>query len=261
MPEQQPSSTSTSENSSTSGKVPPKQENMFLNLGFNLILPIMILNKGERWFGDFVSGFFENVAVGVMLIAIAFPIAYFIYDYVKRTKFNLLSILGLFSVLLTGMFGVLKLPVEWFPIKEAAFPLVLGLGVVASIFTRNSFFKAFIMNPDICDVDRIDTALKEHNSEAGFAKLITKCNWLMAASFLISSILNYVIADWIVVSPTGTEAFNAEVGKMMGVSWVAIAIPSMGLMIFAMWMLLSGINKLTGLKLDDVLHSAKEKET
>lgn len=231
---------------------------MFLNLGFNLILPIMILNKGERWLGSYLEGMFNNIAVGVMLIAIAFPVAYFIYDYFKRAKFNLLSILGLFSVLLTGLFGVLKLPVEWFPIKEASIPLILGLGVIASNFTRNSFFKAFIMNPDICDVPHIEAALKEHHSEAAFDQLIRKCNWLMAASFLISSALNYIIADWIVKSPTGTEAFNAEVGKMMGVSWIAIAIPSMALMLFAMWMLLSGVHKLTGLKLEDVLHSAKE---
>ncbi|MGB0415347.1 MAG: VC0807 family protein [Coraliomargarita sp.] len=258
MPEQQPSSTPRSENSTKPGRPPVKQENMFLNLGFNLALPIMILNKGERWFGGFVGNYFENIAVGVMLIAIAFPIAYFVYDYLKRAKFNLLSILGLLSVLLTGMFGVLKLPVEWFPIKEASIPLILGVGVIASNFTRNSFFKAFILNPDICDVPKIEAALKEHHSEAAFDKLIKKCNWLMAASFLISSVLNYVIAEWIVVSPTGTEAFNAEVGKMMGVSWIAIAIPSMALMLFAMWMLLSGVHKLTGLKLEEVLHSAKE---
>ena len=234
---------------------------MFLNLGFNLILPILILNKGERWLGGLLQDLFADIAVGVLLIAVSFPVLYFIYDYFKRSKINLLSILGLLSVLLTGLFGVLKLPVEWFPVKEASIPLVLGIGVIASNFTRNSFFKALIMNPEICDVPRIQTALLQHRSEDAFALLIRKCNWLMAASFLISSVLNYVIADWLVKSPTGTEAFNAEVAKMMGVSWVAIALPSMALMLFAMWMLLSGVHRLTGLKLEDVLHNAKAADT
>jgi hypothetical protein len=257
MAEPQPSTTPETKNSAQPTRGAAKQENMFLNLGFNLILPIMILNKGERWFGDFMIKYFDNVAAGVMLVAMGFPVAYFIYDYIKRTKFNLLSIIGLLSVLLTGMFGVLKLPVEWFAIKEAAIPLILGLGVIASNFTRNSFFKALIMNPDICDVPRIENELRAHNSESAFARLIQRCNWIMAASFLISSVLNYVIADWIVISPTGTDAFNGEVAKMMGISWIAIAIPSMALMLFAFWILFSGVRKLTGLKLEDVLHSTK----
>ena len=198
---------------------------MFPNLGFNLILPILILNKGERWLGGLLQDFLRicrwRPADRGVLSGPLFHLRLF------QTQQNQpVAALGLLSVLLTGLFGVLKLPVEWFPVKEASIPLVLGIGVIASNFTRNSFFKALIMNPEICDVPRIETALREHRSEDAFALLIRKCNWLMAASFLISSVLNYVIADWLVTSPTGTEAFNAEVANMRRVSWVAIALPA-----------------------------------
>ena len=98
----QPINSSISDNSEPPKKKDAKKENTFLNLGFNLILPILLLNKGKQWFGSYLETYFENVAVGVLLLAIAFPVGYFIYDYVKRSKYNLFSILGLISVLLTG---------------------------------------------------------------------------------------------------------------------------------------------------------------
>jgi hypothetical protein len=72
-------------------------------------------------------------------------------------------------------------------------------------------------------------------------------------------VLNFFLARWIVVSPSGTDAFNAEVSKMMAWSWPIIAIPSMAIMMVALMKLLGGIKKMTGLELEDVLHGTKDK--
>lgn len=220
----------------------------------------MILKKGEKWFGGFLEATFENIAVGVLLIAIAFPVGYFIYDLIKRSKFNLVSIIGLISVLLTGLFGVFELPVEWFAIKEASLPLIIGIGVVASNYTKNSFCKAILLNPDICKVDKVTNTIKENHCEVPFEKLIVVCNWIIAGSMLISAAINYVLARMIVTSPTGTQAFNDEVSKMMWVTFLAVLIPSMGLMIYAFFKLFAGIKQMTGLELEDVLHGAEAKK-
>lgn len=239
---------------------PPKKENTFLNLGFNLILPILLLNKGKQWFGGLLEPYFENVAVGVLLIALAFPIGYFIYDYCARKKYNLFSIIGLISVLLTGGIGILNIPTEWFAVKEAAIPLILGIAVVVSLKTPYPLIRTLLYNPEIMNVDRVQAALRENQAEAAFEKLLELCTWLLAGSFLLSALLNYVLARWIVVSPSGTDAFNAEVSKMMGWSWVIIAIPSMAIMMFALFRLMRGIKELTGLELEQVLHGAEEKK-
>ena len=84
--------------------------------------------------------------------------------------------------------------------------------------------------------------------------LLVKCTWLLALSFLLSAVLNYGLARWIVVSPSGTDAFNTEVSKMMAWSWPVIVIPSMLIMMTTLWLLLSGIHKMTGLTLEQVLH-------
>jgi len=252
MAEQQPSS---SENST-----PPKKENTFLNLGFNILLPILILNKGKAWFGTQLEPFFENVAIGVLLIAVAFPVGYFIYDYFKRSKYNIFSILGLISVLLTGGIGILNIPTEWFAIKEAAIPFLLGIAVVVSLKTPYPLIRTLLYNPEIMNVERVQAALIEHKAEKDFEKLLANCTWLLAASFLLSAVLNFILARWIVVSPSGTDAFNAEVSKMMAWSWIVIAVPSIVIMMVALFKLMGGIKRMTGLELEQVLHGAEEKK-
>jgi hypothetical protein len=252
MAEQQPSS------SKKSPEV--KKENTFLNLGFNILLPIIILDKGKAWFGEHLEPYFENVSIGVLLIAVAFPVGYFIYDYVKRSKYNIFSILGLISVLLTGGIGILNIPTEWFAIKEAAIPLLLGVAVVVSLKTPYPLIRTLLYNPEIMNVERVQTALKENDAEEKFDKLLTFCTWLLAASFLLSAVLNYILASQIVVSPSGSDAFNSEVSRMMRWSWLVIALPSMGIMMFALFKLMGGIKRMTGLELEQVLNGAEEKK-
>ena len=232
---------------------PIKKENTFLNLGFNILIPILILNKGDDWFGDVLSTTFENTAVAILLIAIAFPILYFIYDLITRKKYNFISILGLISVLLTGGIGILEIPTEWFAIKEAAIPAIIGIVVIASLRTPFPIIRSILMNPELMDVDKIDSALARHNRQKEFNQLLSKCTYLFGLSFLFSAILNYVLARWIVVSPSGSDAYNAEVSKMMLWSWPAIAVPSLTITFYALWVLIKGIQELTSFKLEEII--------
>ena len=240
-------------NSELIEKTSVKKENTFLNLGFNLILPILFLNKGKQWFGEYLEPYFDNAAVGVLVVSITFPIAYFIYDYLKRSKYNIFSILGLISVLLTGGIGILEIPTQWLAVKEAAIPLLIGLAVLVSLKTPYPLIRTLLYNPELIDVKKVQLALIAHDSESDFDRLLQRSTWLLASSFLLSGVLNYFLARWIVVSPSGTDAFNSEVSKMMAWSWPIIAIPSMVIMMYTLMKLLSGIKKMTGLELDDVL--------
>ena len=87
------------------------KENLFINLGFNILIPILILRKGDDWLGESLGNLTNTHAnstlVSSILLAIAifFPIAYGLYDFVQRKKCNLLSVLGVISAFLTGGIG------------------------------------------------------------------------------------------------------------------------------------------------------------
>jgi Na+/melibiose symporter-like transporter len=258
MAEEQPSSAAPAGHPGGSKKKEVKPENTFLNLGFNLVLPILLLSKGKEWFGAHLEPFFPKPSVGVLLIALAFPVGYFVYDYIRRRKYNLFSIIGLISVLLTGGIGVLEIPTRWFAVKEAAIPLLLGVAVIVSLKTPYPLIRTLLYNPEVIDVDKVHQGLQSRGCEAAFEKLLVKCTWLLAASFLLSAVLNFILARRIVTSPSGSDAFNAEVSRMMAWSWPVIVVPSMAIMFVVLYLLFSGIHKMTGLKMEEILHGAKD---
>ena len=129
-----------------------------------------------------------------------------------------------------------------------------------SLKTPYPLIRTLLYNPELINVNKVHAALITHDSVRAFERLLVRCTWLLAASFLLSGILNYFLARWIVVSPSGSDAFNSEVSKMMAWSWPVIAIPSMAIMMIALMQLLKGIKSMTGLKFEDVLHGEQPKK-
>ena len=234
----------------------PVRENLFLNLGCNLLLPILLLSKGSDWFPGL------SPAV-VLIIALAFPIGYFAYDLRARGKKNVISILGMVSVLLTGGIGLLKLSPAVFALKETAIPRLLGLFIVGSLKTKRPLVGLFLFNPEVVNVPKMEAALDTPEKRTAFDRLQIEATWILAASFLVSAVLNFILASWIVTTDPrgGAEAeiaFNAEIGKMTGVSWVVITAATLPLTILAMVRLFKGIKRLTGLGLEELMHESAQ---
>ena len=231
---------------------PPKRENLLLNLVCNVALPPIILKWGSKvvWLGP----------KWALLIALAFPVGYFIYDLVRRKKFNFISAIGFLSVLLTGTFAQMQLNTQWFAVKEAAIPAVIGLVVLVSMGTRWRLVREMLYNPQVIDVDRIDAALAERNARPSFDRLLREASYLLTFSFLISAILNYALARYLLKSPTGTEAFNSELAQMNLLSWPVIVLPSTAMSMYALWRLLGGIRRITGLEFEQLMHPAPQKK-
>ena len=104
------------------------------------------------------------------------------------------------------------------------------------------------------DTDKIASHLKQSNHEAEFDQMMVKATWMLAASFFLSAALNYILAKWIVVSETGTAAFNDELGTMNLMSYPVIVLPCMVITMFALFYVIRNIKHLTGLGLEDVIH-------
>lgn len=211
----------------------------------SIIIPSVILMK--------FSGDSDLGPSGGLIAALAFPLAWGLFELIKYRKFNFIALLGLVSVLLTGGIGLFELDTKWLAIKEAAIPAAIGIGVLISTFTPYPLVKALLFNPEIMDVEKIKQKLQERNSTAFFEKRLMKATYLVACSFAFSATMNYILAKWLVTSPAGTPEFNAQLGKLTLYSYPMIALPSMIMMLGIFYYLWRTISDLTGFKLDDVM--------
>ncbi len=226
---------------------PKKRENLLVNLVFNIAIPSLILSKLSK---EHLLG-----PVWGLVVALAFPLGYALWDFARRREVNFISAIGFVSVLASGGLGLLKAELIWFAVKEAAVPSVIGLAVLVSMGTKKPLVNTMLYNDQVLDKTRIDAALAERGTRAELERLLKWASYGLAASFLISAVLNFVLARYFLVSAPGTPEFNAELGKMNAWSWPIIAIPTTAMTMLMLWKLMSGIRRLTGLKLEEIMHS------
>jgi hypothetical protein len=230
----------------------PKPENLLLNLACNVALPTAIMSwaSGPRALGPKWG----------LVVALLFPLGYGLYDFAQRRRFNFISGIGFVSVLVTGGFGLMKLDGFWFAVKDGVLPALIGLAVLASMRAREPLVRELLYNPQIVDVERVDTALAARGTGAGFVRLLQTASYIIASAMLISAVLNYSFARAIIKSPPDTEAFNQELAKMHWVSLLGLSLPTVAMLMFALWRLFKGLGELTGLTLDEMLRTPPEEK-
>lgn len=224
---------------------PEHQPRPLVDLAVSIIIPSVILMK--------LSGEHRLGADGALLLALAFPLGWGAFELVKYRKFNWIALLGLVSVLMTGGIGLLQLDSGWLAVKEAAVPGLLGIAVLVSTRTRYPLIRTLLYNPRVLNVDKIHENLEQRGQVAHFEARLLRATYWLAGTFFFSSAMNYILAKWIVVSPSGTEAFNNELGRMTLLSYPMIAIPSTVMMMAILFYLWRTIHGLTGLDLEDIM--------
>jgi hypothetical protein len=223
-----------------------QKSNPLTELLVNIVIPAVILMKfsGEQDLG----------AVGGLLLALAFPLGWGTYELIGRSRINFISVLGLVSILLTGGIGLLQLDTQWLAVKEAAIPGLIGLAVLVSTRTRYPLVKTLLYNPALIDVARVQQHLEARGTVRDFESRLQTATYMLGGTFFFSSAMNYFLATWIVTSPTGSEAFNAELGRLTLLSYPMIALPSMLMMMAALYYLARAMRELAGLKLSEALN-------
>ena len=230
-----------------------KQENSFTQILFNILIPVIILNKGHKYGLD---------AKFALIIALSFPLFFSIKALVKNKKVDFISLLGLLNVLVSGIFTLLTLEGFWFAVKEAAFPLLIGFFVLGSSFTKSPFFQTIFLNPTTFNVDAVEERLNSDQKKTDFAKLMKYLTRWLSLSFLLSAILNFSLALYI-FKPLSSdltdlqkqEILNEQLSHMTAYSLVVILIPSMIFLGTLIFFAFRKITKLTGLSTEQLLKS------
>lgn len=233
-------------------KTAPPPENPLLNILINILLPVVILNKASQYFDPKVT----------LAIALAFPLVYGIQDYIRRQHKNYVSLLGILNILLTGGLAVMKLQGIWFAVKEASLPLALGLMVLISHWTKNPAAKMIFCNPQVMNLELIEERLTLFNRNHEFMALLKRTTLWLSLSFLISAILNFVIAYRIFVDIDSTleplareQILNEQIAKM---TWMGFAVIAAPLMIFSgilVMMFLRRVSALTDTPVNNLLRN------
>ena len=221
------------------------KDNLLLTIACNIIIPTLILINLS-----------DDAYLGIkfaLITALAFPIIYGLKDFIKTKKLNIFSTIGVVSIFLTGGISLLELNPVYIAIKEAAVPGILGIATLCSLKTRFPLVKTFLFNEKIMQVGKISNIVKANGSGDKLENYLANSSWLIALSFFVSSLLNYILAVTIITSQPGTVQFNEELGKMTALSFPMIAIPAMLVLVGALIYLFQGIKKLTGLKFEEII--------
>ena len=226
-------------------QIPAKQESLLLNLACNIIIPTLILTKlsDDQYLGIKLA----------IIVALAFPAVYGIHDFFNRGKVNFFSGLGVVSVTLTGGISLLEMDAIYIAIKEASIPGLLGIATLVSLRTSQPLIQTLLLNDSLMDMAKINAALEKNNCQREFDQLLLNASWILAGSFFLSSLLNYLLAVVILTAEPGTVAFNEQLGKMTALSFPVIALPATAVLMGNLFYLFRGITKLTGINLEEII--------
>ena len=228
---------------------PVAPTNPWLELAVTILAPSLVLMQ--------FSGDTNLSAKGALLAALAFPLGWGMWQAYRGNGFGLMAGIGLVSTLLTGGLGLLQLDAFWLAVKEAAVSGVMGLVIAASAWTRTPLIRWLVFNRTLFDVDKVEAALKARGTGAQFDTRLRQATLMLAGTFFFSALMNYVLARWLVTSPAGTEAFNAELGRLTLLSWPVIMLPSLAMMVALMAWLGRCSKTLAGLDLLQMMHAPK----
>ena len=265
MPEDAPVKIAEKTAAPIASKAATPQENPFADIIINVLVPVLVLSYLSKE-GD------ELWHVGpmwAMFVALAIPIGYGLWHYFKYRRMNVFSLVGLFSVVLTGAItiylwsggaSVRKNAALLFGIKEAVQPLVLGSLLLITHKMSKPLFNVFVYNDTIFDLSKIEAAIAERGTETEHKRLLWKATLLFFGSFLISSVLNlglafYFLGDLDPLSADWRELYNSDVAKITGWGFVVIGVPIIVVGGCILWYLVTGLKRLTGLETEMILQA------
>ncbi|SKA95300.1 hypothetical protein SAMN02745166_02329 [Prosthecobacter debontii] len=227
---------------------PPKEQpHPFADLLLTVILPSVVLESlskperlGPAW---------------ALVVALLMPLGFGIYCLVKKRGLNFFSILGLAAVLVTGGLGLLNLSATWFAVKEAAFPVFLGLAFPLSFFWKKPLVTELLLNPQIINHSLLQSSLDTAEKKSRFHHLLGQASWALAGTMLVSAAANALLVLYYLQGTVpGTEAYTAAIGRQNWVGFIVIGFPMLGATMLLLFWMLRRLQALTGLERDDLMN-------
>jgi hypothetical protein len=250
----------------------PKPEHPLANILINVIIPVVVLSflSKDPALQEMLGKKARPWHIGpiyAMIVALALPLGYGVWHFIKTRKPNFFSALGLVSVALTGGLtlylwnqdgSVKENAGLLFGIKEASIPLVLGIAILTSANTRTPLLNVFLYNDSIFDIPKIESKITELGKNDAYQMLLRNSTRWFSASFFISSLMNLGLALLFFRSfnhqaINALEDYNAIVGKLTGWGFLVIGVPIILVLFIILKRLLKGLNEITGMSDEELM--------
>lgn len=226
-----------------------ESENLWVNLLFNAVIPAVLLSTVTK-------GSLLGPKLG-LVVALLFPFGYGLHGVIRRGVLNALSVVGFVSTLLTGGLGLMEMKGFWFAIKEGALPLILGLAIPISAYTCQPLVRTLLFSDQVLNMGRIQAELEKNARVHEFDRLLKRASWWLAVPFVFSAVANFLLAVWLLPTESGTEQFARQLGKLQFWTWPTTVVPCSVAVFYTLFTTLKRVEKLTGLKGDELFHSTR----
>ncbi|MCA9834353.1 MAG: hypothetical protein KC435_10420 [Thermomicrobiales bacterium] len=222
-----------------------------ISILINVVIPTIIMT---RFADDDKLG-----AINALLLALAFPFIYGIYEMVRNHKIGWVPVLGLVSIAISGGIGLLELPARWIAVKEAMIPAILALAILVSGWIGKPLARLFL--DAIIDKEKIYPILEAQGKMDDYDRRTSVATWMLAGTFILSAVLNFILARIVVTADGGTQQYTEQIGRMTALSFPVITIPVFIALTASILYIMSTLSKLTGLEMDEVLKDQRKQKS
>jgi hypothetical protein len=213
----------------------------------NILIPIVILVflSDDRFLGPLPA----------LLLAIGLPAAYGVWDLLRRRRVDASTILGILSVVLTGVIAAFKLPSGLFAVKEAIIPL--GFAALLLVSNKTDFPIVKLLFDMVQRKDRVEQAVRSAGAEDAYRAHIERCGALWAGTMAISGIMKFTLSSLIVTADAGTRAFNTQLATYELAQIPTSKTITMVMILALIWYVGKGTGRIVGLPPSQVLRGGE----
>lgn len=197
-------------------------------------------------------------AIPALMLAIGIPAVMGMYQLVRERKVEASAILGVISVVLTGIIGLFELSTQLFAFKEAAIPLGFAALLIVSNFTRYPI--STLLADMVQRRDRVHAELVTDELKQQYRAHLEAIGRVWAGIMALSGILKFILSSLVVTSKAGTEQFNHDLAFYELVQLPTTFTLTGVLILSLIWYIVDGTSRITGLQVPEILRGGAKTE-
>ncbi len=238
-----------------------------LNVALSILAPVLILEKCS------LEGpsFWQIGTTPALIIALALPITYGIYNFATTRKADALNILGLAGVIFTAVVTLYATTGEndsirpntpwWYAAKEAFIPMILAVAMLVTARGKGALLRVFLYTDSIFHVERIEAECHAKNLLKEYNFTLWNASCFVAASLVFSSAANFFLSLYFLLPvldyPAAEQGlqYNYALGSITWWGYLIIGIALMMTLAAVLVYLLKSLSRLTGMTRDELFFS------